>query len=94
MVRAKPDGTTLSWATFGIEQYDDFSFFIEWGTGTVHPPASSPTSCQLQSFQIITPDDEALDRLNSALQLEVKVSKGTEPHLQLTIDTPRGKVTF
>jgi Glyoxalase-like domain len=92
--RAKPDGTMLRWTTFDVDYRYDFPFFIEWGAGTVHPSASSPSGCSLQSFHITTPDDEALNKLKSALQLGLTVNKGNEIQLQLTIDSPKGKVTF
>jgi hypothetical protein len=91
--RTKPDGTKLSWTTFGIEQHDDFPFFIEWGAGTTHPSKSSPVGCTLSSFTIITPN-ETMNKLNATLQLGLTVSQGNDTQWQLTIDTPKGKVTF
>lgn len=92
--RTKQDGTILTWTTFGIEGQDNFPFFIEWGAGTVHPSASSPAGCTLQSFNIITPDDEAMNKLNTKLNLGLTITKGLEQQLQVIIDTPKGKVTF
>jgi hypothetical protein len=92
--RAKSDGTILSWTTFGIEKQKDFPFFIEWGAGTVHPSASSPAGCSLKSFHIKTPDVEAMSSLNSMLQLGATVSTGNKTQLQVTLETPKGTVTF
>lgn len=92
--RAKPDGTKLTWTTFGIEQHDDFPFFIEWGAGVLHPSFSSPSGCSLQSFQINTPEDEALSKFNTLLQLGVIVSKETKTHMQVILNTPNGTVIF
>ncbi len=92
--RAKPDGTLLSWTTFGIEDHDEFPFFIEWGASTVHPSSTSPTGCTFQSFHIITPDDEEMNKFNTALHLKLIVTKGPQQQLQLIIDTPKGKVTL
>ncbi len=92
--RAKPDGTKLTWTTFGIEQHDDFPFFIEWGAGVLHPSFSSPSGCSLQSFQINTPEDEALSKFNTLLQLGVIVSKETKTHMQVILNTPNGNVIF
>lgn len=91
--RAKPDGTLLSWTTFGIEHYDDFPFFIEWSASSVHPSATSSTGCTRQSFTITTQDD-ALNKLNTELNLGLIVTKGTQQQLELTLNTPKGKVTF
>jgi hypothetical protein len=92
--RTKPDGTKLSWITFDIDNRYDFPFFIEWGAGTIHPSASSPAGCTLQSFHINTPNDAAMNKLKAALQLGFTVSKGNETQLLLTIDSPKGRVTF
>lgn len=92
--RAKPDGTMLSWTTFGIENHNDFPFFIEWGAGTVHPSVSSPAGCSIKSFHINTANDAAMNKLITALQLGLTVSKANETQLQLTIDSPKGNVTF
>jgi hypothetical protein len=92
--RAKPDGTVLSWTTFGIENHAALPFFIEWGAGTLHPSASSPAGCTLQSVSISTPDVEVLNKLNTTLQLGLTVTKGTQQQLHLIIDTPKGQVSF
>jgi hypothetical protein len=92
--RSKPDGTLLNWTTFDIDTRYDFPFFIEWGASTVHPSISSPAGCTFQSFDINTPYDAAMNNLITALPLNLTVSKATETKLQLTIDSPKGKVTF
>ncbi len=92
--RSKPDGTLLSWTTFGIENHDGFPFFIAWGADSVHPSVSSPKGCTLLSFSVTTPDDGAMNLLNAKLQLGLNIIKGTPQHLQLTIATPKGKATF
>jgi hypothetical protein len=92
--RAKSDGSILTWTTFGIEKQKDFPFFIEWGAGTVHPSASSPAGCSLKSFHINTPDVEAMNKLNTVLPLGATTSKGNKTQLQVTLETPKGTVTF
>jgi hypothetical protein len=92
--RAKPDGTRITWTTFGIEQHDDFPFFIEWGAGSAHPSATSPTGCSLKSFHINTPDDEAMNKLNTVLQLGATLSTANKIRLRLGLETPNGTVTF
>ena len=92
--RSKPDGTLLNWTTFDIDTRNDFPFFIEWGTSTIHPSISSPAGCTFQSFHINTPYDAAMNTLITALPLNLTVSKTTETKLQLTINSPNGKVTF
>lgn len=91
--RAKPDGTLLSWTTFGVEPLE-YPFFIEWGDGTVHPSTTSPKGCSMQSFDISTPDDAAMKQLNITLKLGLNVSNGPNMKLQLTINTPKGQVTI
>lgn len=92
--RAKQDGSLLTWITFGIEQQNHFPFFIQWGAGIIHPSVNSPAGCTLQSFNIVTPDDDAMNKLNTTLKLGLTVSKGNQHQLQLILDTPKGKVKF
>ena len=92
--RAKPDGTLLSWTTFGIVDHDEFPFFIEWGASTAHPSSTSPTGCTFQSLNITTPDDEVINKLNAELKLGLTVTQGIRQQLQLTIDAPKGKIIF
>ena len=92
--RAKSDGTLLSWITFGIENQEDFPFFIEWGTGSVHPSASSPAGCSLNSFYINTPEVEAMGKLNTILQLGATVAKRNKKQLRVTLNTPKDVVSF
>ena len=92
--RVKSDGTLLSWITFGIENQEDFPFFIEWGTGTVHPSASSPAGCSLNSFYINTPEVEAMGKLNTILQLGATVAKRNKKQLRVTLNTPKDVVSF
>ena len=92
--RTKSDGTRLSWITFSVEQQQDFPFFIEWGADTVHPSATSPKGCSLKSFHINTPDVEAMNKLNTILQLGATVAKETKTQLQVMLETPKGTVTF
>jgi hypothetical protein len=92
--RTKPDSSILNWITFDVDSRYDFPFFIEWGDNTKHPSISSPAGCTFQSFQINTPYDATMNKLLTAIPLNLTVSKATETKLQLTIDSPKGKVTF
>jgi hypothetical protein len=94
--RSKPDGTTLSWTTFGVRDKDTlvYPFFIQWGVDVVHPSISSPSGCSLVSLQVTTSDSENFKKLNDALSLGVRVVPGDENSLSLSIHSPRGEVTF
>jgi Glyoxalase-like domain len=91
--RSKPDGTLLSWTTFVLDDQKDFPFFIEWGKDVVHPSATSPKGCVLRELSITSTKEKSFVKLNSALNLGLKLSEG-EFKMKLVIETPKGEVTF
>ncbi|HEU5285563.1 MAG TPA: VOC family protein, partial [Sphingomicrobium sp.] len=63
--RRRPDGSSLSWVTYGFAKLDHplAPFFIEWGDARLHPSRTSPEGCSLRSLRI---EDPAADRLRRA----------------------------
>ena len=94
--RARPDGTRLSWQTFGIERPEiaGVPFFIRWGDGTTHPSQDSPAGCRLDALRVLTPNDGDLRRAFAALPLEVPVAKAARPGVEMTLLCPKGTVGF
>jgi Glyoxalase-like domain len=91
--RSKPDGALLSWTTMMIKDQTDFPFFIEWGKEVVHPSTSSPKGCVLKSLSILSANEKSFVKLNSTLNLGLKLSEG-EFKIRLVIETPKGEVVF
>ncbi|MEO8505437.1 MAG: VOC family protein [Acidobacteriota bacterium] len=93
--RTTPAGTVLHWQTFGLRaDLQGAPFFIDWSKATPHPASTSPAGCTLASFKLISPDAKRLERLRSALDLEVVIVEGPALAYTLTLDCPEGPVTF
>ncbi|HEY6618327.1 MAG TPA: VOC family protein [Steroidobacteraceae bacterium] len=92
--RARPDGTTLSWASLTLKNDDDgvLPFFIDWGSKSRHPSVDAPTGCRLTDLWIAAPDPAALHALTAKLQLEVQIRQANELRLAATIVGPKGSL--
>jgi hypothetical protein len=68
--------------------------FIQW-EGAPHPSDSSATGCTLEKFWVEHPDAGGLAELYSALSIAVDVVRRAGlPALKLTMNAPKGVVTF
>jgi hypothetical protein len=85
--RKTPDGSLLQWKALRLK--DDASgllpFFIEWNADSPHPSVTAPRGCHLDSFEIRTPDPDALVKTAKQLGLAVSIVKGNNPQLRATI---------
>lgn len=85
--RQRPDGKVLHWKALRLK--DDHGgllpFFIEWSADTTHPSVDAPRGCHLESFEILTPDHDALEKAADQLGLGVAVSKATESQIRAVI---------
>jgi hypothetical protein len=76
--RVRPDGKVLHWRTLVLK--DDraglMPFFIEWGSGTVHPSVDAPGGCKLASFEVESQNDGQLRDLYQKMGIEVSVRPG------------------
>jgi hypothetical protein len=90
--RARPDGTTLNWASLTLKNDDAgvLPFFIEWGSLSRHPSMDAPTGCRLTELWITAPDPAALRALAAKLQLDVQIRKSNELRVAATIVGPKG----
>jgi hypothetical protein len=93
--RTKPDGSTLRWRTYELqEQLGGAPFFISWDPESTHPSATSPSGCKLETLSIATPDSEPLGRLVSVLGIGVAVAQAQAEQFKVALECPRGKVVF
>lgn len=94
--RARPDGSSLEWQTFGIEkpQIAGVPFFIRWGDRTTHPSQDSPAGCRLDALRVLTPNDDDLRRALAALPLDIPVEEAVRPGMEVRLRCPKGTVRF
>ena len=96
MSRALPNGTLLRWRLLllGSDKYGDcVPFFIQWDSEP-HPSQTSAKGCTLAKFWVEHPDAGGLAKLYAGLNVAVETVSASTPALKLTINTPRGSVTF
>ena len=96
MSRALPGGELLTWRLLllGSDKYDGcVPFFIQWDSEP-HPSQTAAAGCTLAKFSVEHPDAAGLTELYSGLDVAVEVAASARPALRLTIDTPKGAVSF
>lgn len=92
--RRTPTGVLLSWHITNQRAFVAnglVPFFIDWGD-TPHPARSAAGGATLISLRAEHPDPESVQRMLSALGLELPVVKGAKPSLVATIAGARGRV--
>ena len=94
--RTRPDGMKLAWQSAAVagSGLDDAPFFIQWGAGTPHPSADSPSGCTLERVTLSETDPAPLARFMRAVRLDVVVAKGGSRKMAVVLSCPAGKVTF
>ena len=90
--RARPDGTILKWRLIHLEENRGgiLPFFIEWGSGSVHPAADAPSGCRLETFEVESPNADGITPVFQVLSIEVRVKAGANPLLRARIESPQG----
>lgn len=92
--RIKPDGTELSWTTFGIvDELSGKPFFIKWGEGSAHPSTTSPAGVSLKGLTITSPNADKLSALMKGLGLDILTEEGAFV-MSLELETPDGNVSI
>lgn len=93
--RRTPEGTTLSWRSTALEDYDFgdgvVPFFIDWGA-TPSPATTSPQGARLVSLRAEHPDPATVRAALDALGVTLEVSNGARPTLIAIIEGPRGQL--
>jgi len=93
--RATPSGSTLRWQTFRLQTgFREAPFFIVWSADSPHPSATNPSGCTLSALTIASPMGEVLERLCTALELPVTVTRAASPAVTLDLGSPKGPVRF
>ena len=92
-LRRKPDGSVLSWATFGFANFDHplAPFFIIWANPAQHPSRTSPGGCELKSIHIEDPAAD-LGRAVKGLGVNVAVTKARRTRMTVSLICPKGNV--
>ena len=85
--RKRPDGRVLQWRTLNLKHDASglLPFFIEWSADSTHPSVDAPRGCHLESFEVLTPDPDALSKTAKQLRLDIPIIKGEKPQLRATI---------
>ena len=92
--RQRPDGGILHWKTLTLKDDRDglLPFFIEWGSGSLHPSADAPAGSKLLSFELAAPDVPDLRKACELLELDVPLERGYKPQLRARFAGPKGQV--
>jgi hypothetical protein len=92
--RARPDGTTLNWASLTLkdDNHGVLPFFIEWGSDSLHPSMDAPTGCHLTDVCMTAPNPADLRALATKLQLDVQIRQSNELRLAATVVGPKGSL--
>lgn len=94
--RDRPDGGTARWINVFVNGHGAgrlIPFFIEWH-GADHPADDAPAGIELETFALETPHPEALRVVLDALDVRVRVRKGTTDRLVAELVTPKGPVVL
>jgi hypothetical protein len=92
--RIRLNGGMLNWKLLNVpnEFGGVIPFFIEWGTGIVHPAEDSPEGCSLQSFEMEHFEPDHVRKMLRDLGVNAIVRKGGKPRLLAVLSTPKGLV--
>ncbi|MEZ5364006.1 MAG: VOC family protein [Bryobacterales bacterium] len=94
--RAQPDGAMLRWTTADIATpHMPFApFLIEWSEAGLHPSATSPQGCRLDSVKILDPNPDPVARLIQAMDLNIQVEAGPARRMVVTFECLGRQVAF
>ncbi|MFN2385687.1 MAG: VOC family protein [Thermoanaerobaculia bacterium] len=96
--RARPDGRTLAWKTFGIRSahgadgVEPIPFFIQWDAGSVHPSQDSPAGCDLEELALEHPRPAEVAATLEKLGIRAQVKTAEKARLTARLRTPKGTV--
>lgn len=92
--RVKPDGKRLDWTCWGLRDHPHGSlvpFLIDW-MESEHPALSAPLGGRLKSFEVRTPEADALRRIFGVLGIEVPVAQSEERAAVAVLASGKGEV--
>lgn len=94
--RRRADGTLLRWVlTDPLVVLADglVPFFIDWGPSP-HPGSVAPAQVRLLRLTAEHPQPQRVRQALKALGLELEVTRGADPALRATFESPRGVVAL
>jgi hypothetical protein len=85
-----------AWRWFQVYDFDPeiSPVFIQWDRGTRLPSRSAPRGCTLQRLEIRTPQATKLRRLITILGVRANVTQGPKSSLTLSLNCPKGRISF
>ena len=92
--RQQPDGTMLSWKYIDpavIVEHRLIPYFMDWGTSP-HPATTSAKGARLVGLRAEHPDPARIEKMLRVLNLDVPVSRGSQPMLIATLEGTKGRV--
>lgn len=94
--RRLPGGSTLEWATIGVTApaHNWAPFFIQWSDPALHPARTAPGGCTLTSVALVDPNPGPLRALFGAVGFEMTLEEAGQARMTLTLQCPKGAVTF
>lgn len=91
-----PDEWSSAWDSFQV--YDISSevspYLIQWNRGTRLPSRNAPRGCTLHRLVIRAPQTTKLRQLVTILRLGAHVAHGAKPRLAVTLNCPKGRISF
>lgn len=97
MGRTRTDGIALNWKLLNVSgtTMDNYlPFFIDWLGSKPHPAEDSPQGVRLESFEVRHPQADAMQKIFTALAIDVPVVQAASPSFALHLQTPKGKVVL
>ena len=94
--RARPDGSTLRWRTLNPwgSTLAMLPFFIEWHATSPHPSKETPGGCRLVMLALHSTQADSLRGLLARLAVHPRVLNAARDSMSVTLDCPKGRVTF
>lgn len=94
--RARPDGTTLRWRTLNPwgSNLAMLPFFIEWHATSPHPSRETPGGCKLVMLTLHSTHADSLRGMLARLDVLPRVLNAARDSMSVTLDCPKGRVTF
>lgn len=94
--RERSDGSTLRWQMMSFKEpaFATSFFVLDWDDASIHPSASSPQGCRLESFALADPEARKLQGLLEAVGLNIPVTPTSSRSLNVSLTCSKGRVTL
>lgn len=92
--RALKDGSLLSWQLtdpLTKPKIEVVPFLLDWQKSK-HPTTTLPDTCKLKAIRLEHPDPEVVEKVTSALDLDILISPSDHSRIIVTIETPNGTI--